>query len=74
MLCMQAQGLREHIKSLPESLDIQAVIVSPLTRTLETAIGAFGGDVWQDGDKVSPLMVSQDSVEVRQALHPSCKD
>ena len=61
--CDQAHSLREHIRQLPEDLQLQAIIISPLTRTLETAIGAFGGDAWKVGDAAEPLMVAQDTIE-----------
>jgi hypothetical protein len=35
------------------------VIVSPLTRTLETAAGVFGAGAWQEGEQQPPLMLEQ---------------
>ncbi len=37
----QAHALRAHIKALPEPLGVDVVIVSPLTRALETAVGVW---------------------------------
>lgn len=61
---LQAYQLRKHVSELPNSLQLQAVIVSPLTRAIETAIGAFGGAVCQEGDTVKPLMIAQNALEV----------
>lgn len=40
----QAAALKDHLRKLEPQLGIQVVVVSPLTRTLETASGIFGGD------------------------------
>ena len=65
--------VKQHIKALPESIDLQAVIISPLTRALETAIGAFGGDDWTEGDAFEPLMVAQNSIEVAHMVSRFCR-
>lgn len=64
----QTEALRKHIRHLPEPLDLQVVVISPLTRAIETAIGAFGGDAWHAGN-AEPLMVAQDSIEAKRAAH-----
>lgn len=66
LLLVQAHALRTHISSLPEPLNVEAVIVSPLSRALQTATGAFGGPEWSpETDKSPALMVAQDAVPVR---------
>lgn len=64
LTCLQARKLRQHIQGLPDSLQLQAVVVSPLTRAIETAIGAFGGADWTQADSAQPLMLAQEAVEV----------
>ena len=61
----QAHALRDHIAALPEPLRVDAVIVSPLSRALETAAGAFGGGAWR-ADDGPPLMAALESEPVRQ--------
>ena len=62
----QAHALRDHIAALPEPLLVDAVIVSPLSRALETAAGAFGGGAWRSADDGPPLMAALESEPVRQ--------
>lgn len=61
----QAAALKAHIQKLEPQLGIQVVIVSPLTRTLETAVGVFGGeDLEADSvSSVSTLMMAATAVE-----------
>jgi hypothetical protein len=63
----QAHALRAHIRSLPEPLGVDAVIVSPLTRALETAVGVFGGVEWRPSAGGTPLMTRLESEPVRRA-------
>lgn len=56
--------MRQHIQGLPDSLQLQAVIISPLTRAIETAIGAFGGADSTQADRAKPLMLAQEAVKV----------
>lgn len=65
----QAHALRDHIHSLPEPLGVDAVIVSPLSRALETAVGVFGGNELRPGEEAKPLMTALESEPVR--LGPS---
>lgn len=62
----QAHALRDHIAALPEPLRVDAVIVSPLSRALETAAGAFGGGAWRSAEDGPPLMAALESEPVRQ--------
>lgn len=55
----QARALGRHIRALGGAFRADAIIVSPLTRTLETAAGVFGGECWQQGDPQPPLMLEQ---------------
>ena len=60
---MQAAALKRHNKTEP-NVRPEVIIVSPMTRAIETAIGAFGGDKWQEGGKAAPLMVEQKAIAV----------
>jgi broad specificity phosphatase PhoE len=64
---MQAHALQKHIAQLPEPLNVEAVIVSPLSRALQTAVGVFGGTSDVDGTS-KPLMIQQDRILVRAGL------
>ena len=64
----QAHALRDHIAALPEPLRVDAIIVSPLSRALETAAGAFGGGAWRSAADGPPLMSALESEPVRQGL------
>ena len=55
---VQAHALQKHIAQLPEPLNVEAVIVSPLSRALQTAVGAFGGTSDEEGTS-KPLMLKQ---------------
>ena len=55
---VQAHALQKHIAQLPEPLNVEAVIVSPLSRALQTAVGAFGGTSDEEGT-AKPLMIKQ---------------
>ncbi len=63
----QAHALRAHIKALPEPVGVDVVIVSPLTRALETAVGVFGGAEWRPNAGGTPLMTRLESEPVRRA-------
>ena len=67
--CMQAHALRKHLAQLTEPLRVEAVIVSPLSRALQTAVGAFGGDACQPGAPGEVLMVAQEAVPEKQVQH-----
>lgn len=51
----QAAALKKHIAASGR-IRPEVIIVSPLTRAMETAVGAFGGPVWHEGDAELPLM------------------
>lgn len=52
----QVDNLREHVKASGLSKRIELVIVSPLLRTMQTAVGVFGGEAHTDGVDAPPLM------------------
>ncbi|KAG6617992.1 hypothetical protein I3842_Q136900 [Carya illinoinensis] len=54
----QVHNLRKHVQACGISKSIELVIVSPLLRTMQTAVGAFGGEAYTDGVNVPPLMVA----------------
>ncbi|KAK4483924.1 hypothetical protein RD792_011133 [Penstemon davidsonii] len=53
----QVDNLRKHVHSSDVFKGIELVIVSPLLRTMQTAVGVFGGEGYADGIDVPPLMV-----------------
>ncbi|CAL9093236.1 unnamed protein product [Musa textilis] len=53
----QVDNLRKHIRACGLYKKIQLVITSPLLRTMQTAVGVFGGDSYTDGVNVPALMV-----------------
>ncbi|ESW09662.1 hypothetical protein PHAVU_009G145700 [Phaseolus vulgaris] len=52
----QVENLRGHVKASGLSKTIELVIVSPLLRTMQTAVGVFGGEACTDETGVPPLM------------------
>ncbi|CAK9325534.1 unnamed protein product [Citrullus colocynthis] len=54
----QVGNLRKHVQACGLSKRIELVITSPLFRTMETAVGTFGGEGYADGTNVPPLMVA----------------
>ena len=63
-LLIQAEALHKHIAQLPDRLDIDLVVSSPLTRTLETATGVFASQQWTDSSQGAPLMREQPAEQV----------
>lgn len=54
-----AEGLRAHLETLKvmgHPLELEAVFVSPLTRALETACGAFGGRLLTEDEEARLLL------------------
>lgn len=68
---MQAEVLKKHVASQP-GIRPQVVIVSPMTRAIETAIGAFGGQTWKKSEEAKPLMREQQAVEVQHPFFGFC--
>ncbi|CAL1395574.1 unnamed protein product [Linum trigynum] len=50
----QVENLRKHVRGIGLDKKIELVVVSPLVRTMQTAVGVFGGEGFTDG---VPLMV-----------------
>ena len=53
----QVDCLRDHVTKCGLAKKIELVVVSPLMRTLQTAVGVFGGDNCTDGASTSPLLM-----------------
>ncbi|XP_074279081.1 phosphoglycerate mutase-like protein 1 [Silene latifolia] len=64
----QVDNLRNHVQATGLSNKIDLVIISPLTRTLQTAVGVFGGGDYSDGIDVLPLMVADAGNSGRPAI------
>ncbi|KAJ7958878.1 phosphoglycerate mutase-like protein 1 [Quillaja saponaria] len=52
----QVDNLRNHVQACGLSKKIDLVIVSPLLRTMQTAVGVFGGEAFTDGISAPLLM------------------
>lgn len=63
----QAHALNAHIKL--QNLQVDLIVVSPLTRCLETAAGVFGQNVMPEGKRSTPIMVAQDCEEGQKVPH-----
>eukprot|EP00887_Chlorella_sp_A99_P000005 scaffold16.g5.t1 len=64
----QAHALGRHIHAMGAAFRADVVVVSPLTRTLETAAAAFGRGPWAPGqDGSTALMLPQEAVPGRRA-------
>lgn len=64
----QIDNLREHVLSHGLLKRIQLVIVSPLQRTMQTAVGVFGGETIEEGTAEIPLMVAEANDRGRGAV------
>eukprot|EP00897_Mesotaenium_endlicherianum_P006130 jgi/Mesen1/5545/ME000280S04661 len=54
----QTAALKKHIAAVG-GLDYDLVVTSPLMRTMQTAVGVFGGGKLQPGDAKTPLMTDR---------------
>ncbi|KAI3987587.1 hypothetical protein MKX01_021499 [Papaver californicum] len=54
----QVDNLRNHVHDSGLIKKIELVIVSPMLRTMQTAVGVFGGGGYTDGMDILPLMVA----------------
>ncbi|XP_026428617.1 phosphoglycerate mutase-like protein 1 isoform X1 [Papaver somniferum] len=54
----QVDNLRNHVYDSGLIKKIELVIVSPMSRTMQTAVGVFGGGGYTDGMDILPLMVA----------------
>lgn len=64
----QVDNLRKHVFASGLTKKIDLVITSPLLRTMQTAVGVFGGDIYTDGVSVTPLMVKNVGESGRSAI------
>ena len=63
-IAVQAEALNKHLANLPDRLEVDLVVSSPLTRTLETATGVFASEEWTDESQGVPLMREQPAKQV----------
>ncbi|XP_059445389.1 phosphoglycerate mutase-like protein 1 isoform X2 [Corylus avellana] len=64
----QVDNLRKHVHASGLSKRIDLVITSPLLRTVQTAVGVFGGEGYTDRTDVLPLMVANAGNSGRAAI------
>ncbi|KAL0384377.1 UNVERIFIED_CONTAM: Phosphoglycerate mutase-like protein 1 [Sesamum radiatum] len=64
----QVDNLRKHVHSSGLIKKIDVVITSPLLRTIQTAVGVFGGEGYTDRMDVLPLMVANAGNSSRAAI------
>ncbi|XP_061359357.1 phosphoglycerate mutase-like protein 1 isoform X1 [Gastrolobium bilobum] len=56
-LLIHVGNLQKHVKACELFSRIELVIVSPLLRTMQTAVGVFGGEAYTDAIDKPPLMM-----------------
>ncbi|WOL19342.1 hypothetical protein Cni_G28140 [Canna indica] len=64
----QVDSLRKHVKDSGLYKKIELVITSPLLRTMQTAVGVFGGESCGGGVNAPPLMVENTGNSGRPAI------
>ncbi|KAJ9166431.1 hypothetical protein P3X46_021189 [Hevea brasiliensis] len=64
----QVDNLRKHVQERGLNKKIELVITSPLLRTMQTAVGVFGGEGYTDGIEAPPLMVANAGESNRPAI------
>ncbi|XP_038905623.1 phosphoglycerate mutase-like protein 1 isoform X2 [Benincasa hispida] len=64
----QIDNLRKHVHASGLSRKIDLVVTSPLLRTLQTAVGVFGGEGYTAGMDVLPLMIANAGNSARAAI------
>ncbi|KAK9677371.1 hypothetical protein RND81_11G139300 [Saponaria officinalis] len=64
----QVDSLRKHVHACGLHKRIELVITSPLSRTMQTAVGVFGGEGYTDRMDVLPLMVANVGNSDRAAI------
>ncbi|KAI4367166.1 hypothetical protein MLD38_022934 [Melastoma candidum] len=64
----QVDSLRKHVQTCGLSKKIELVITSPLMRTLQTAVGVFGGESYSGKMDTLPLMVANAGESSRGAI------
>ncbi|KAJ3706147.1 hypothetical protein LUZ61_009852 [Rhynchospora tenuis] len=53
----QVDNLRMHVQKTGLVKKIELIITSPMLRTMQTAVGVFGGEGYTNGIRAPPLMV-----------------
>ncbi|KAF6149329.1 hypothetical protein GIB67_026185 [Kingdonia uniflora] len=64
----QVDNLRKHVRACGLAKKVDLVIASPLLRTMQTAVGVFGGEGYKDLMNVTPLMVENAGKSNRSAI------
>lgn len=64
----QVDNLRNHVRAAQLLNKVELVIVSPMLRTIQTAVGAFGGEEDTNGADATPLMVANAGSSDRPAI------
>nr|GMC52441.1 phosphoglycerate mutase-like protein 1 isoform X1 [Ipomoea batatas] len=64
----QVDNLRKHVNSTGLSKRVALVVTSPLLRTIQTAVGVFGGEGYADDIQGLPLMVANAGNSSRPAI------
>ncbi|XP_048492424.1 phosphoglycerate mutase-like protein 1 isoform X2 [Beta vulgaris subsp. vulgaris] len=64
----QVDSLRRHVHDCGLYKRIEVVITSPLLRTMQTAVGVFGGEGYTDRMDVLPMMVANAGNSDRSAI------
>ncbi|OVA10258.1 Histidine phosphatase superfamily [Macleaya cordata] len=67
----QVDNLHKHVNAIGLAKKVELVITSPLLRTMQTAVGVFGGGDYVDGMDVTPLMVANAGNSNRSAITSS---
>ncbi|KAJ4787137.1 Phosphoglycerate mutase-like protein [Rhynchospora pubera] len=70
----QVDNLRKHVNACGVAKKIELVVVSPLLRTMQTAVGVFGGDKFTNTSSLEeekPLMVENAGNSSRHAISSS---
>jgi hypothetical protein len=66
---LQAKALQQHIKA--SGIQIDVVIVSPLKRALQTAVGCFGNHSSKPSNGTPPLMLEYIEQQGKITAHPA---
>ncbi|MFS7949259.1 putative histidine phosphatase superfamily, clade-1 [Helianthus anomalus] len=64
----QVDNLRKHVHMSGLFKNIELVVVSPLLRTMQTAVGVFGGEASADGVDMPPLVAENTGSSNRRAV------
>ncbi|GJX31865.1 phosphoglycerate mutase-like protein 1 isoform X2 [Tanacetum coccineum] len=64
----QVENLRKHVHASGLTKRIDVVITSPLLRTMQTAVGVFGGEGYTDIEDSLPLMLANAGNSGRSAI------